>query len=144
MMNDMEVLIDTNVVLDWLLEREPFLQNAKDIMEPCIRGEIYGHLAAHTLLNVFYIARKHKSIEERKEVLLMLCERFNIIGMDRQMITAALNNDAWPDLEDGLQMHCALVEELDYIVTRDKKDFASSPVHVCSPNEFLRIYVKSS
>ena len=85
-MNDMEILIDTNVVLDWLLEREPFLQNAKAVLEPCLRNEIRGYLTGHTILNIFYIARKHKSVEERKEILLLLCKKFNIIGIDREMI----------------------------------------------------------
>ena len=90
--SDMEILIDTNIVLDWLLGREPFLGNAKRIMEPCICGKIKGYLASHTLLNTFYITRKEKSVEERKEILLMLCEKFTIIGLDRQTIIKSLHN----------------------------------------------------
>ena len=135
----MEILIDKNIDLDWLLEREPFLQAAKDIMEPCISGQRRGHLASHTILNTFYIARKQKSVKERKEILLLLCKKFNVIGIDRPMIMKSLQNDAWDDLEDGLQMHCADMEELDYIVTRDPKGFETSPVPVFSPEEFLAL-----
>ena len=145
MMKDMEILIDTNIVLDWLLEREPFLKNARDIMEPCIRGEISGHLASHTLLNIFYIARKHKSVEERKEILRLLCNKFNVIGIDKQIIMNTLGNDKWPDLEDGLQMQCAITENLDYIVTRDLGGFENSTILSCSPEEFFKhIYIPAS
>ena len=116
-MNDMEILIDTNIVLDWLLGREPFFQSAKVIMEACINGKVRGHLASHTILNIFYITRKEKSIKERKEILLMLCQMFNIIGIDCKMIVETLSNDAWNDLEDGMQMQCATIESLDYIIT---------------------------
>ena len=142
-MKDMAVLVDTNIVLDWLLEREPFLQRAKDVLEPCLHGVIHGYLASHTLLNVFYITRKEKSIEERKEILLLLCEKFSIIGINREMIVASLLNDAWGDLEDGLQMQCAAVEELDCIVTRDSKGFETSKVQVYSPEAFLQMLTGS-
>ena len=138
-MKDMAVLIDTNIVLDWLLEREPFLKNAKEILEPCICGKVQGYLASHTILNIFYITRKHKSVAERKEILLMLCEKFNIIGINKEMITASLKNNAWDDLEDGLQIQCAIVESLDYIVTRDPKGFESSEVEVHSPESFIKL-----
>ena len=138
-MKDMAVLVDTNIVLDWLLEREPFLQHAKDILKPCLTGDINGHLVSHTLLNVFYITRKHKSVAERKEILLLLCEKFNVIGINKEMITASLKNQAWDDLEDGLQMQCAAVENLDCIITRDPEGFTTSKVKVYSPESFIKV-----
>ena len=135
----MEILIDTNIVLDWLLGREPFLGNAKKIMEPCICGKIKGYLASHTLLNTFYITRKEKSVEERKEILLMLCEKFTIIDLDRQTIIESLHNKDWKDLEDGLQMQCAFNENLDYIISRDPKGFENSKVRFLSPEAFLEM-----
>jgi len=135
----MAVLIDTNIVLDWLLEREPFLQHAKDVLEPCLYGKLRGHLASHTLLNIFYITRKHKTVAERKEILLLLCEKFNVIGINKEMIATSLKNDDWDDLEDGLQMQCAEVGNLDCIITRDSKGFEASKVKVYSPESFLEI-----
>ena len=61
-MNDMELLIDTNVVLDWLLDREPFCEQANQIMRYCVSGKLSGHLASHTVLNIFYITRRGKMI----------------------------------------------------------------------------------
>ena len=136
----MDILIDTNIVLDLFLDREPFAEYAGEIMQYCICGKINGHLASHTLLNAFYIARKHKNVEERKEFLLMLCEKFNIIGLNRQVIISSLRNNVWDDLEDGLQMQCALDENLDYIITRNPKGFETAKIQVLSPEMFLKFW----
>ena len=138
-MKDMALLIDTNVVLDWMLDREPFQENAKKVMEYCIRGEMQGYLASHTILNVFYIVRKDMSIDERKEILLFLCNSFSIIGIDRLMIVQTLQRGEWGDLEDGLQMLSAAHENLDYIVTRDTKCFTASAVKILSPEELIEL-----
>jgi predicted nucleic acid-binding protein len=131
------LLIDTNIVLDWLLERQPFANNAERIMANCINGSFRGYLAAHSLLNIFYITRKAKSVNERKEILLMLCDWFEIIGIDKEFIIASLQNDEWQDLEDGLQMQSAIFEELDYIITRDIKGFTHSVIKAVTPEDFL-------
>jgi predicted nucleic acid-binding protein len=121
-----------------MLEREPFYTQAKQIMGYCIRGEILGCLTSHTLLNVYYITRKHKSINERKEILLMLCDYFNIIGINKEMIVDTLKNNEWNDLEDGLQIRCAEIEKVDWIITRDPKGFTSSKINILSPDEFIK------
>ena len=136
-MKNMALLIDTNVVIDYFLGREPFAGEAEIIMESCILGRLRGFLACHTLLNTFYITRKEKSVEERKAFLLMLCDKFCIIGVDKENIATALRNNAWNDLEDGLQIQCATDENVDYIVTRDPKGFESSKIRVLSPEAFL-------
>jgi len=143
-MNDTAILIDTNIILDWLLLREPFYIQAKEIIECCIRDEIQGCLASHTLLNIFFITRKDKTVEERKEIIFMLCDNFNIIEVDKQMIITALKNKAWDDLEDGLQIQCAIKEKVNYIITRDPKGFLSSQIQVFSPGEFIQLKNKGS
>jgi predicted nucleic acid-binding protein len=137
-MKNLALLIDTNVVLDWLLERQPFADNAKRILELCVSGELRGYLAGHSLLNIFYITRKVKSIKDRKDILLMLCDRFEIIDIDSDMIMTALRNEEWPDIEDGLQMQSAIQKDLDYIITRDMKDFAHSAIKAITPEDFIK------
>jgi len=137
-MKNMALLIDTNIVLDWLLERQPFLENAKRIIEYCINGDLRCYLAGHTLLNTFYITRKEKSVAERKEILLMLCDCFEIIDIEKSMIVSALQNENWQDLEDGLQMYSAEQENLDYIITRDINDFKNSQIKALLPEDFLK------
>jgi len=136
-MRDTRILIDTNIIMDWLLQREPFHQYAKAIIEPCISGTFQGFLACHTILNLFYLLRNDYSILERRDILKMLCGSFQIIGIDHEMLETALAADNFKDIEDGTQIRCAVQAEVDYIITRDSKGFENSPVTTLLPAEFL-------
>lgn len=136
-MKNIKALIDTNVILDWIMVREPFADAAKRVMEECIFGEIKGYLAAHTITDLFYILRKDFNVKERKEILILLCNKLNVVEENCQMIKTALNNEEWNDLEDGLQMQCAIEEDVDYIVTRNIVDFKSSKIQAISTEEFM-------
>ena len=65
----MRVLIDTNILVDLLLGREPYYDIAYDILTMCADKKIYGYLAAHSVPNLFYILRKFLTKEERREVI---------------------------------------------------------------------------
>ena len=136
----MQILIDTNVILDWLMHREPFSENAKYIMEEAMFGNVEGYLTVHTFSDLFYILRKDIDVSKRKQLLLLLCEYFHIIVENKETIRMALLNERWNDLEDGLQMQCAIEKNLDYIVTRNKKDFSSSKVKAILPEEWIELY----
>ena len=75
------IMIDTNVLLDYLLEREPFFEDAKKVILSCIDGKAKGCIAAHSIPNMFFILRKDYSAKERREVLLNLCKIFDIEGI---------------------------------------------------------------
>jgi len=139
-MKNTALLIDTNVVLDWMMDREPFAQDSTKVLEICFDGKAKGYLVGHTILNAFYISRGCLNVDERKKILLHLCGNFIIIGIDKQTIIEALQNPSWKDLEDGLQMHCATTANVDYIITRDTKDFATSPIQALTPEEFLKMH----
>jgi len=135
----MQILVDTNVILDWIMKREPFVTIATKIMKQCIDGKITGYLASHTLPDLFYILRKKFSVEQRKELVLLLCDRFFIIPEDNKIMVSAAKNELWNDFEDGLQMQCALDKNLDYIITQNIKDFATSEVKAVLPEAFIKI-----
>ena len=138
----MRVLIDTNVVLDWLARREPFFSNAEAVMVECITGNVEGYLTSHMLTDLFYILRKDFDIAKRKRLLLSLCDHFQIIPEDSLAMATVLTNEDWHDLEDGLQIWRASLLGLDYIITRNVKDFAKSTVPALSPEEFMERYTK--
>jgi len=132
-------LIDTNVIIDWVQRRQPFSHDATQIIDLCMSKKIRGYLTAHTVLNVFYITRKTLTVEERRDLSRLLCNRFDIIGIDRTQILDTMDADKFKDLEDGLQMQCAEEMHLDYIITRDIKDFQPSKVKAIQPQDFLAI-----
>ena len=139
-MKNMKVLIDTNIFLDWLQEREPFKEKSEIVLWKCLFGEIEGFVTPHSLNDLFYILRKDYSVEERKHYLGILCRHLTIILEDKTVITNVLSNEALRDFEDGLQIVCAHLKGLDYIITRDKSDFKNSPVPAIAPDKFLELF----
>ena len=134
----MVILIDTNIIIDALADREPYATDAKQIMEKCATREITGVLAVHSIPNLFYILRKEFSQEERRYLLKNLCKIFQVSELNEKRIIAALENEMFSDFEDGLQEECAVASMADYLVTRNPSDFKHSRIKVILPNEFLR------
>ena len=134
----MVILIDTNIIIDALADREPYATDAKQIMEKCATREITGVLVAHSIPNLFYILRKEFSQEERRYLLKNLCKIFQVSELNEKRIIAALENEMFSDFEDGLQEECAVASMADYLVTRNPSDFKHSRIKVILPNEFLR------
>ena len=134
----MVVLVDTNIIIDALANREPYADNAKKFLEKCAAREVTGILAAHSIPNMFYIFRKNFSQDERRFLLKNLCNIFKISDLNAKKILAALENEKFVDYEDCLQEECAVESMADYIVTRNPADFANSRVKVILPEEFLK------
>ena len=134
----MVVLVDTNIIIDALANREPYADKAKKILEKCAAREVTGILAAHSIPNMFYIFRKNFSQDERRFLLKNLCNIFKISDLNAKKILAALENEKFVDFEDCLQEECAVESMADYIVTRNPADFANSRVKVILPEEFLK------
>jgi predicted nucleic-acid-binding protein len=136
-MHDMVILIDTNILLDFLQQREPFRINAVRIIQKNIDKEIAGYIAAHSITNAFYILQKDYSADERKAMLLDLCRTLTVIGIDYEKLIRSLMDDNFDDIEDYLQAECAVSIGADYIVTRNMDDFTNSPIPAILPEDFL-------
>ena len=131
---NMRVLVDTNILLDALLGREPYFDNADKIIKLCADKKIEGFMAAHSIPNIFYILQKDMSEESRREVLLNLCNILKVEGIDLTKLMSALQNKSFSDLED-----CAKNVKADYIITRNIKDFTNSEVSAILPEDFLTL-----
>ena len=137
----MRVLVDTNIVLDYLLEREPYAESAKKIVVGCKQKKVIGCIAAHTVSNMFFILRKTYSVEDRRTILKDICKLFDVEGIDRLKIIQALDNSDFKDFEDCLQMQCAKSFRADYILTRNLADYRDSEIACISPEEFCEKYL---
>ena len=137
----MRVLVDTNIVLDYLLEREPYAESAKKIVVACKQKKVIGCIAAHTVSNMFFIMRKTYSVEDRRTILKDICKLFDVEGIDRLKIIQALDNSDFKDFEDCLQMQCAKSFRADYILTRNLADYRDSEIACISPEEFCEKYL---
>lgn len=133
----MRVFIDTNILLDHLIGREPYFQSADKIIKLCAEKKIQGYIAAHSITNMFYILRKDMSEKERREALLELCKILRVEGIDSVKIISGLKNKKFSDFEDCLQEECAAAIKADYIITRNKEDYAFSELQCSTAEEFL-------
>ena len=133
----MRVLVDTNVIMDYIANREPYVSQAYKIIELCVMKIIDGCMSAHTVLNLFYILRKDLSVAQRKKILSQLCRVLTVINIDEVKIANALKNNSFDDIEDCLQDECARSFQADYLITRNVKDFSGGKIKAIEPVEFL-------
>lgn len=135
----MTILVDTNVILDLLLKREPYSIAAQSIITKCAEREVIGYLAAHSIPNLFYILRKNYTQKERRKFIKNLCDIFRISDLNEEKIISAIDNEDFTDFEDCLQEECAVEAMADYIVTRNPEDYKGSRVKVILPDEFVKL-----
>ncbi|CDM93499.1 PIN domain-containing protein [Limnospira fusiformis KN01] len=133
----MRVLIDTNILLDFLLQREPFFHDAERMFQAIDSGQIVGYATATTLTDIFYIARRHTgSIEQARQAVLETLTVMEICPVNREVLEVAFSSGL-ADYEDAIQVACAVAQGLDAILTRDSQVFLNSSVPVLSVQECL-------
>ena len=129
-------LVDTNVVIDMLLDRED-ADAACAVFDRAERGEYCLHICALSFTTMYYSLRKILSREDRINVLSQLKEAMEIAMVDESVIDMALNS-GWKDFEDAVQNFSAVTDpDITAIITRNTKDFKESSLEVIDSLEFL-------
>jgi len=128
----MRALLDTNIVLDLLLKRDLFAQDAVSIWEANRLGRFDGYVSAITPITVFYVARKSVSAEEAQRMVEDILKAFLVCAVDLSVLRMALTLPV-KDYEDAVQVAGALMYRLDAIVTRDLADYAGATLPVFPP-----------
>jgi predicted nucleic acid-binding protein len=132
----MRLAVDTNIVLDVLLMREPFFQSSKTILGMAEKGEVEATLCATTLTTVDYILCKNISWKKSRETIGHLLELFEICPVNRAVLqSAAMSRIA--DFEDAVLHEAARLSNCQAIVTRNGKDFKKATLTILDPSEFL-------
>ena len=135
----MIVFLDTNVVLEYLLEREDFYENANRLFELAYSAEIPMYISSLSVANIAYVARKNFSREILYDIITDLRKVISFTNVDDLTIQRALILRA-NDFEDAIQYFSALQAGADCIVTRNVKDFSFSDIEVITPSDFLTKY----
>ena len=133
----MKILLDTDVNLDFILARQPFFTNAKEIFIQIAQNNVDAFITSITPINIFYIGRKEIGRSKVLQEIQKLLQIVQICGTDLTILQNALISPI-TDYEDAVQHECAVAENLDAIVTRNTKDYKNSTVKVYSPTEFLQ------
>ena len=133
----MNWMIDTNVILDVLLKREPFFEASSAVLHQCENREVQGYVSASAVTDIFYLTRKALgSIDETYRLIDALLNTVRVLTVTNEDVLIALQMKA-RDFEDCLLATCAKSNRCEGIVTRNKKDFLSFDIPLFTPEEFL-------
>ena len=134
----MIVLVDTNVIIDFLITREPFYQAAAEVIARCANRELTGYIAFYSIPNLWYILRKVPE-DKRREWLSDICCFLRVAGASHEEVVRAIQMKKFKDFEDCLQDRCAACINAQYIVTRNVNDYINSEIPAIFPENFLKI-----
>ena len=138
----MKVFIDTNVILDMLLDRTEFVRAATDIFQMGIEKSIELYATPLTFATCHYILRKEVGKEKAQEALCAIKAIVTTAYMDDTQLTNALHGNM-PDFEDMLQYESAIANACDIIVTRNGKHFPKDRIPIMTPSQFLSQYTNN-
>lgn len=134
----MKLLIDTNVVLDLLLNIEPFCNEAAKVLNLSDRAEVKEYISASAITDIYYIA--YRQLRDKTIVRNMIKTLLSIVSIacvTEQEIAEALELE-WSDFEDSVQYAVAYLNEMDGIVTRNAADYKRAELSVWSPEQIVK------
>ena len=136
------VLLDSDVLLDFLFDRKPFSSAAFQVLSLCENQKLKGYITPVIVSNLYYILRKqasHKIVIDKLKQLLNLVD---VLSMDKQTVLSAIYSD-FKDFEDALQNYSAENSaEVNIILTRNGKDFKKSKLAILTPEMYLNTLPK--
>lgn len=133
----MRIMCDTNIILDVLLEREPFADDSSQVLKLCEEHRISGFVTASSVTDIFYLVRKYThSTELAYKGVGKLLEIVKVCDVTNDNVLTAFQKRA-KDFEDCLMAVCAQAVPCNYIVTRNKKDFEEFDISLLTPAELL-------
>ena len=134
----MKIMCDTNIILDVLLDREPFAEDSCQVLRHCEEHRIDGFISASSVTDIYYLVRKHThSTDLAYKAVGKLLEIVKVCSVTNNDVLTAFQRKA-RDFEDCLMATCAKSIRCDYIITRNKKDFEEFDIPLLTPTEFLQ------
>ena len=136
----MKIMCDTNVILDVLLEREPFVEDSFKILSLCEEHRLEGFVSASSITDIYYLVRKYThSTELAYKAVGKLLEIVKVCSVTNNDVLTAFQRKA-KDFEDCLMATCAKSIRCNCIVKQKKKDFEEFDIPFLTPSEFLIAY----
>ena len=131
-----KIFVDTNVIIDFLTNRQPFSIDAANIFEISKRGKLKLFVSSLSINNIHYVVSRIESKKKSIKLINQLLPLIEILPVGKSTIEKSLIAN-FTDFEDGLQNFCAEEGKLDTIVTRNVKDFSKSNLSIQTPSEYL-------
>jgi predicted nucleic acid-binding protein len=135
----MKLLLDTNVIMDALQERQPFDVAAKELLRQGRSGEIDVCFTANAASDIFYLYAKARDLQSARSAMAYLLDNYTVLSVTHEDCQSAMELPI-DDFEDALVAACAKQAAVDYIITRDEQFLHSqSSVPLMNPSEWLKI-----
>jgi predicted nucleic acid-binding protein len=132
-----KVLLDTNIVVDVALERQPFFGNSETVLSFVEEGQIEGYISASSFGDLFYILRKQKGRDLAHEFLREIVTFCQVATVDSIIINMGLSVN-FKDFEDAIQYSTAVLNHLDAIITRNPRDFPVTIPRIITPEQLIQ------
>lgn len=134
----MRILLDTNIILDIALKRQPHSEKAKELLFHLNQNEVSLFVAATTVTDIYYILRKSGNHASAIEFLQNFLEYAEVAGVDKNIIINALYSGL-NDFEDAVQIQSAKSNKIPIIITRNISDFKTNAIKAFTPEEYLNL-----
>lgn len=135
----MRILADTNVIIDALTSRKPWNESAEKIFLMAANNTIEMYITANSATDIYYLIRKHlHDADTAKTIMGKLYSLVGILEVTEADCIDALASSI-RDYEDAVVEKVAARQGMDYIVTRNIKDFQSGNTNVIIPDDFVKI-----
>jgi len=137
----MRVLLDTNVILDFFLERTPHAEAADRLFQLAHQGKLEAYTTASSITDIYYIVARALGNNAARNVLQNLFNLLTVIAVDGDDCIHAMGLPI-SDYEDAVVVTCSLKDNIDFIVTNDTKFLSADPtlIRVVTPNNFLSLH----
>lgn len=133
----MKVLLDTNIIMDVALERQPFFENSEGIISFVEQGQIEGYICASSFGDLYYIIRKDKGRNLALEFLREIVTFCQVATVNSNTINMALTTN-FRDFEDAIKYSTAVLNKFDAIVTRNSRDFPVATTRIMTPQQLIQ------
>ncbi|CCI07775.1 type II toxin-antitoxin system VapC family toxin [Microcystis aeruginosa] len=132
----MKVLLDTNIIIDIALERQPYFTNSETVLAFVEQGQIEGYISASTISDLYYLIRKQKGRDLTIEFLQEILTFCQIATVNQAAIIMAFTTN-FQDFEDSIQYSTAVVNKLDAIITGNPQDFPIVTPRIITPEQLI-------
>jgi predicted nucleic-acid-binding protein len=131
-----QVLFDSDVLIDVLAQRQPFVTASAQALNRVTQPEVQGFVSGHAVTNIFYILRRQVGSATARELISRLLQHLQVASVTDEIIRAALQSSI-TDFEDAVTSEVAKAAGVEVIVTRNTPDFVASDLPAVLPEEFL-------
>lgn len=133
-----KVLFDSDVIIDVMTNRQPFIVTSAQALNTVATSQVEGYISGHAVTNIYYILRRQIGISATLDILTKLLEKLKVASVNDAVIRAALLTQM-TDFEDAVTSEVAFSINLDFIVTRNIKDYLNSPIPAILPERLLEL-----